>query len=104
MNKTSIDRTSCIRCGTCCTKGGPTLHAKDRHLISEGHFGTGHLVTIREGELAYGPSGEAPQPVPEELIKIAGKGKGWECIFLKKEDSSCMIYAHRPMECRILKC
>ena len=104
MNKISTNQTSCIRCGTCCVKGGPTLHFEDRQIISEGRIETRHLITIRKGELAYGPTGEALQPIQEELIKIAGKGKGWECIFLKKEGSSCMIYDYRPLECRLLKC
>jgi len=104
VNKILTKRTSCKRCGTCCSKGGPTLHAEDRQIISEGHIKTHHLITLRKGELAYGPTGETLQPIPEELIKIAGKGRGWECIFLKKEGSSCMIYAHRPLECRLLKC
>jgi Fe-S-cluster containining protein len=104
MNKISTNRTSCIRCATCCAKGGPTLHVEDRPIIRGGHIGTHHLITLRKGELAYGPTGEVLQPIREELIKIAGKGKSWECIFLKKEGSSCMIYSHRPLECRILKC
>ncbi len=104
MNKISTNKTSCIRCGTCCKKGGPTLHSEDRQLVSEGHIETHHLITIRKGELAYGPTGGTLNPIPEELVKIAGKGRGWECIFFKKEGSSCMIYAHRPLECRLLKC
>ena len=104
MNKISTNRASCIRCGTCCAKGGPTLHAEDRQIVREGHIEPRHLITLRKGELAYGPAGGTLQPIPEELIKIAGKGKDWECIFLKKEGLSCMIYAHRPLECRILKC
>lgn len=104
MNKISTNRTTCIRCATCCAKGGPALHAKDIRIIREGHIGTRHLITLRKGELAYAPTGDALQPLQEELIKIAGDGKSWECIFLKKEGSSCMIYSHRPLECRILKC
>jgi Fe-S-cluster containining protein len=97
-------QTRCMRCGTCCTKGGPTLHAEDRHIILEGLIGTDHLITIRKGELAYSPIDETLRPVSDELIKIAGKGRGWECLFLNKGESSCMIYAHRPLECRLLKC
>ncbi len=104
MNKISTNRTSCIRCATCCAKGGPILHAEDRRIIREGHIGTRHLITLRKGELAYGPTGGTLQPIPEELIKIAGNSKSWECIFLNKAGASCMIYSHRPLECRILKC
>jgi Fe-S-cluster containining protein len=104
MNKPLKNITSCIRCGTCCTKGGPTLHAGDRQIILDGHIRTEHLITIRKGELAYMPPREELQPVQQELVKIAGKGSGWECLFLNKPMSSCMIYANRPLECRILKC
>lgn len=104
VSTTSNHQTRCMRCGTCCAKGGPTLHAQDRHIILEGHIGTGQLVTIRRGELAYSPIEDALRPIPEELVKIAGKGKGWECIFLDEGGSSCMIYQHRPLECRLLKC
>jgi Fe-S-cluster containining protein len=104
MNKTSKNITSCIRCGTCCTKGGPTLHAGDRQIILEGHIGIEHLITIRRGELAYTPAGEGLQPLQQELVKIAGKGRGWECLFFNEAESACMIYGQRPLECRILKC
>ncbi len=104
MNKPSKNITDCIRCGTCCTKGGPTLHAGDRHIILEGHIRTEHLITIRKGELAHTPASDGLQPVQQELVKIAGKGREWECFFFDKAEASCMIYEHRPLECRILKC
>jgi Fe-S-cluster containining protein len=104
VNKRSRNITSCLRCGTCCTKGGPTLHSEDRQLLLEGNIRTGHLITIRKGEPAYTPDCEELLPVEHEFVKIAGKGKGWECLFLDKKTSSCMIYSHRPLECRILKC
>ncbi len=104
MNNISADQTNCRRCGTCCEKGGPTLHIEDRQIISEGNIETRHLITLRKGELAYGPNGAMLKPIPQELIKIAGKGRGWECIFLDKKGASCAIYAHRPLECRLLKC
>jgi Fe-S-cluster containining protein len=104
MNSDSTNRTRCIRCGTCCKKGGPALHTGDRQIILEGHISIEHLITIRKGELAYTPAGEGLRPVQRELVKIAGKGGGWECLFYDKADSSCTIYAHRPLECRVLKC
>ena len=104
MHKNSKKIASCIRCGTCCIKGGPTLHGEDRQIIQEGHIGTEHLITIRKGELAYTPAGEGVRPVPRELVKIAGKGRGWECIFLDDAEPGCTIYEQRPLECRILKC
>jgi Fe-S-cluster containining protein len=104
MNKPLKNITECARCGACCTKGGPALHAADTQIILEGHMGKEHLITIRKGELAYTPAAEGLQPVQQELVKIAGKGREWECLFLDKAKSSCTIYEHRPLECRILKC
>ena len=35
---------------------------------------------------------------------MSGKGRAWECLFYDKKKSSCTIYKHRPLECRLLKC
>ena len=94
----------CIRCGTCCIKGGPTLHKEDKKILLEGHISYQHLITIRKGELAFTPLSDKPEPVKQELVKIAGKGKTWECLFYGKKESSCAIYEKRPLECRLLKC
>lgn len=104
MGKTSKKTRSCVRCGTCCTKGGPSLHAADRQIIETGHIRTEHLITIREGELAQIPDCAGLRPVEQEIVKIAGKGVIWECLFLDKKGSSCKIYEYRPLECRMLKC
>ncbi len=47
--------TECIRCGTCCKKGGPVLHHEDKDILRGGHVGYEHLVTLRKGEQAYNP-------------------------------------------------
>jgi Fe-S-cluster containining protein len=96
--------TSCIRCGTCCKKGGPSLHREDKKILLAGHIERESLITIRKGELAFFPFSERPEPIEKELVKIAGKGKGWVCCFYDEKESSCTIYAHRPLECRLLKC
>ncbi len=95
---------SCIRCGTCCKKGGPSLHLEDKKILLAGHITRERLITIREGELALSPLSGRPEPIEKELIKITGKGKGWVCCFYNEKESSCAIYAHRPLECRLLKC
>ena len=95
--------TNCIRCGTCCKKGGPSLHREDKEILLAGHIKRENLITIRKGELALFPL-SGSQPVEKELIKIAGKGKGWVCFFFDEKESSCTIYRHRPLECRLLKC
>jgi len=58
----------------------------------------------KKGELAFSPLSNRLEPVQKELVKLAGKGKGWVCLFFDEKKSSCAIYAHRPLECRLLKC
>jgi Fe-S-cluster containining protein len=99
-----MQRNSCIRCGTCCLKGGPVLHREDKKILLAGHAGHQHLITIRKGELALNPVSGKLEPVPQELIKVQGKGKDWACCFYNKKEASCAIYTHRFIECRLLKC
>ncbi len=92
----------CRRCGTCCDRGGPTLHREDRELVASGVIRRVRLITMRKGETALDPSTGRLMPLPVEMIKIRGS-KGWRCIFLQKSNL-CAIYAARPLECRALKC
>jgi Fe-S-cluster containining protein len=94
----------CKRCGTCCIKGGPSLHFEDKDLLTNGSIKHEHLVTIRKGEMAHIPLCEEPAPLTQELIKIGGKGKDWECTFFDRDQNLCTIYEHRPLECRLLEC
>ncbi|MEW6541121.1 MAG: YkgJ family cysteine cluster protein [Bacillota bacterium] len=97
-------RDSCIRCGTCCLKGGPTLHHEDKKLLLNGHAGYEHLVTIRKGEAVFDPVLGAPRPTGHELVKVRGKGNGWSCCLFDERSSACRVYEHRFLECRLLKC
>lgn len=94
----------CKRCGTCCRKGGPSLHAEDRHLVESGAVQIRHLFTIREGELARDNVSGGLSPVRGEIIKIKGQGGSWMCHFFDEEAAQCRIYTHRPLECRTLAC
>lgn len=94
----------CKRCGTCCQKGGPVLHHEDKKILRSGHIGHKHLVTIRKGELARNPVNDLLEPVHQELIKVRGKGDVWSCCFYDEKESSCSVYEHRLLECRLLKC
>ena len=94
----------CIRCGTCCEKGGPGFHQDDRQLIDQGVIPSRYLFTIRKGEFAYDNVNGCLKPVDSDIIKIKGKEDTWTCIFFDEANKECSIYEDRPLECRALKC
>lgn len=94
----------CIRCGTCCEKGGPAFHQADRLLIESGTIPAKHLFTIRQGELAYDNVRGCLVPVASDIIKIKGKPDTWTCVYFEEAEKACAIYDDRPLECRALKC
>lgn len=96
--------TACRRCGTCCNKGGPTLHAEDRTLIDSGLIPAKYLYTLRKGEVVNDAIKGCLLCLESEMIKIRGRDREWTCVFFEKSRQACGIYAHRPLECRILKC
>ena len=59
----------CSKCGTCCRKGGPSLHVEDGFLVTQGLIHTRHLYTIRRGELAHDPVRGGLVRVDTDIIK-----------------------------------
>ncbi len=104
MSRLAPPRRRCRRCGTCCRQGGPVLHHEDRILIGSGPIGYQHLITIRRGETVVQPLSGETGPADQELIKLRGRGPDWACCLLGPDKATCTIYAHRPLECRLLKC
>jgi Fe-S-cluster containining protein len=94
----------CKRCGTCCTKGGPSFHHADRALIEAGIIHSKYLYTIRKGEWVYDNVRQCLEPASSDIIKIKEKNESWTCIFFDETQSACTIYENRPLECRVLKC
>lgn len=74
-------RTSCIQCGSCCTKGGPALHNQDMDIMRRGVIMPQHLFTLRVGEKVYENVVGAVVPSQEEMVKIKGKPGSWTCLF-----------------------
>ncbi len=96
-------RTSCVRCGTCCTGGSPVLIKDDFSLFTSGILSYDTAYTIREGEF-IGSQGSADiYESPMEMVKIKEKEGTAECIFFKGE-GGCAIYENRPAQCRAYKC
>lgn len=104
ISKQKIPTTECIRCGTCCQKGGPSFHLEDKALVEKGVILAKHLYTIRAGELSYDNIKRHLVPATTDIIKIKGQQGSWTCFFLNIKKNQCRIYDHRPLECRALKC
>ncbi len=101
---TETERTSCIRCGTCCRKGGPALHQEDIPVLLSGRVKHHQLVTIRKGELVFDPVLDSLRPTDKELIKLRGRDSDWGCQLFDEATSECTIYEDRLLECRLLNC
>jgi len=96
------EKTQCKRCGTCCRKGGPSLHIEDKELVDNGKIALKNIFTIREGEPVNDNIRGIIHTAKSDIIKIKGKNSSWECIFFN--NNNCKIYRQRPIECRSLKC
>lgn len=94
----------CRRCGTCCRKGGPTLHIQDRCLVEEGIIPLKNLVTFRRGEPVYDQIQGKVISLDAEIIKVKGREREWTCVLFDPVEKACTIYEYRPIECRMLKC
>ncbi len=97
-------RPHCIRCGTCCTKGSPTLVEEDIALFKRDVLKPADVITIRRGELAYNNLTEEIAPVEHEMIKIREDPGTRTCVFYTEQDKSCSIYDTRPGQCRRQEC
>ena len=102
--KDANGQSACRRCGTCCRKGGPVLHAEDRELVEKGNIQLRDLFTVRAGETALDNVRGGLFTVTADHIKLKGIGGAWGCCRYDEDTRSCGIYARRPLECRLLKC
>jgi len=93
---------ACRRCGTCCKKGGPTLHTEDRVLVEKGRIPLASLFTIRQGEPFFDNIRGGIHSAATDIIKI--KNRSRQCSFYSSAEKSCSIYDCRPLECRALQC
>ncbi len=79
------------------------MHLVDAGLITQGIIGPADLVTYRAGEPVFDPVKAAVFPLSGDMIKIKSAGDTRQCKFFDQA-CGCMIYANRPLECRLLKC
>ncbi len=97
-------RPHCIRCGTCCEKGSPTLLEEDLVLFTGDVLKPEHVFTIREGETVYFNLKGDLAPATQEMIKIKEKPDDHTCLFFGKQGKVCAIYDRRPQQCRAQEC
>ena len=100
-------RTHCIRCGTCCRSGSPTLHVEDVDLVRNGIIGLADLYTIRRGEVVRDNVHGGLALVGTERIKVRERQEppyAGACVFYDHADRACTIYEHRPAQCAALEC
>jgi Fe-S-cluster containining protein len=97
-------RPHCIRCGTCCAKGSPTLLAEDIALFVKDTIKPSHVTTIRLNEPAYSNRTEKAEPATREMIKIREKSGTRTCVFYEDLAKTCSIYESRPAQCKAQEC
>ena len=98
------ERQQCMRCGTCCKKGGPALHEQDIALVSQKIIDPENLYTIRVGELVRDNVNGGLIYTDAEIIKIRASEASHACIFLRNNENACGIYEDRPGQCHALEC
>jgi Fe-S-cluster containining protein len=97
-------RPYCLRCGTCCRKGSPSLVWDDLPLFRRGGLTRLDLVTLRRGERVYSNEAGHFIQLAEEQVKIREKAESRECLFFQEDGSGCGTYKSRPRQCRVLEC
>ncbi len=96
-------RTSCIRCGKCCSESSPSLMKTDMSLFVSGVLSHENTYTIRDGEWVRSKGDGNIYESFVELIKIKDKDGTSVCLFYK-DNEGCSIYENRPSQCRAYKC
>lgn len=97
-------RPHCIRCGTCCTMGSPTLMTHDLELLRRAFVKPHQIVAIRVGENAYSNRTQKVERVEREYLKVKEKPGTRTCIFYDPDGPRCTIYETRPHQCRVQEC
>lgn len=97
-------RPYCIRCGTCCAKGSPTLGVGDLALFTRDIVKPSDVITIRKSELARSAGRDELERTRQELIKIREVPGNNTCVFFNTGDKECSIYESRPLQCRRQEC
>jgi len=105
LNAPLTSDTTCQRCGTCCLKGGPALHASDAALfVGQDALDLTVVVAFRVGEPMHDQPRGRVLPLEHELLKLRGKPGSQACAFYEPKLRACGLYQRRPEECQALAC
>ncbi|MGQ9920417.1 MAG: YkgJ family cysteine cluster protein [Desulfobacca sp.] len=94
----------CLRCGDCCLQSSPTLTVADYKLFQEDILGWTEVYTLRRGERGVDPRSGEVKPIPAERLKIKEHAATKNCLFYATNPNRCLIYEHRPQQCREQLC
>jgi len=97
-------RPFCVRCGECCRRGSPVLFDQDRPTLADGFIRRRDLVALRRGEKAFSNREQKVVALEREQVKLKEAPDGRTCLFLGPGGDACLIYAHRPFQCRVMEC
>jgi Fe-S-cluster containining protein len=96
-------RETCLRCGECCLRSGPTLLLADLQLLADETITWKDLYTLRPGDMGTSREG-TPDPLQEERLKIREVPGSQQCMFYLAATQACRIYENRPEQCRRQQC
>lgn len=107
MEEDRTQQTRCLRCGTCCRSGSPTLQKEDAQKVLDGVLTPKHLYTLRAGEVVRDNVSGGLSVLGEERVKVRERQRPpylTACCLYDISDKACTIYRGRPAQCAALEC
>jgi Fe-S-cluster containining protein len=104
LSESSHQGIRCVRCGECCLRASPTLQREDIGRVIEGPIRLADLYTIRVGEGVRDNVNGGLRTTDVEMVKVREQEEAGGCVFYNGAQKACAIYAHRPLQCALLKC
>ena len=73
--------------------------------MEAGHIPLASLYTIRRGEpVRDNVGGDVLVAAEADIVKVRDRPDGSGCVFFDAGAAACAVYAHRPLECRVMRC
>jgi Fe-S-cluster containining protein len=95
---------ACLRCGECCIKSSPTLMQADMQLFQDDILHWTEVYTLRRGEKGVVPQSGEVASLTEERLKLKEHSGTKHCLYYAGNPNRCLIYDHRPEQCRAQLC